>query len=433
MKMTKEQFDAMIKDQFEAHFEAQLTAHGVKMTELIKSQLDEQIQDIQGKIEDNMKKNVIAERDLELGLGAPGSSGFKSFGDFSQQVYRSGLVGGPGPSDVMKGWLTKATKANEIAKAAGDPTMELTGTEGYLIPTEFSTQLLKIAVEKANIFDRCFAMPMGSNSIFVPYIAGLDHSGGLIHGGIQFKWTEEKGEKIATKPEFGKIQLVLKKAIGMCYATDEILTDSPISMAPLLTVSFTDALAWTLDGVALNGTGAGQPMGIYNAPALIQVPIEAGQDADTVEYENIVHMYARMWRKDMAVWYANHDTFPQLATMSLAVGVGGGSAVYLPANGASGKPYDTLMGKPLVFTEHCRKVGDLGDIYFADFSQYIVGQRASGLTPDFATSIHLKFDYDQTAFRFVIRVDGQPWWPEAMTPRYSDDTQSPFVALAVRE
>lgn len=423
MKLTEEQLKALIKDQLTGHFETVAAELGGTITEKVRGEIEEQVKGLMTEMADNAKKNLIAEQALE------GKSGFKGFPDFAQQVYQADIKGGPGPSTVMKNWLGRA---EEMAKAVGDPTMELAGTEGYLIPTEFSTELLKVAVEKANIFDLCQPMPMGTNALQIPYIAGFDHSGGLIHGGIEWKWVDEKQEKIATKPEFGKVELRLKKAIGMCYATDEILQDSPITMAPLLTVSFTDALAWTLDGVALNGTGAGQPMGIYNAPALVQVAIEEAQAADTIVYENIVKMYSRMWRKKNGVWFANDNTFPQLATMSLAVGVAGGSAVYLPAGGASGKPFDTLMGKPLVFTEHCRALGDLGDIYFSDFSQYLIGQRATGLTPDFATSIHLKFDYDQTAFRFVIRVDGQPWWPSAMTPRYSPDELSPFVALAAR-
>lgn len=425
MKMTEEQLKAVIKDQLEGQFKESISKLGVAMTDKIKDEIKEQVKDLTDKMSDNARKNLADEEALE------GKSGFKSFVDFAQQVYQADLKAGPGPTDLMKGWVTKSVG---MAKAQGTPSMELTGTEGYLIPTEFSTNLLKVAVEKSDIFGKCQPMPMNTNALQVPYIAGFDHSGGLIHGGIQWKWIDEKTEKVATKPVFGKVELRLKKAIGMCYATDEILQDSPISLAPLLTVAFTDALTWTLDGVALNGSGAGQPMGIYNAPALIQVPIEPEQAGDTIIYENIVKMYARMWRKKSGIWYANDNTFPQLATMSLAVGVGGGSAVYLPAGGASGKPFDTLMGKPLVFSEHCRALGDVGDIYFADFSQYLIGQRATGLVPEFATSIHLNFDYDQTAFRFTIRLDGQPWWPSAMTPRYAtDDTLSPFVALAVRE
>lgn len=39
---------------------------------------------------------------------------------------------------------------------------------------------------------------------------------------------------------------------------------------------------------------------------------------------------------------------------------------------------------------------------------------------------------DEQKVRFVFRVDGQPWWPAALTPRYSSDTLSPFVAIAER-
>ena len=151
-----------------------------------------------------------------------------------------------------------------------------------------------------------------------------------------------------------------------------------------------------------------------------------------IRFENIIAMYSRMWNKTNCIWMANDDTFRQLASMSLSVGTGG-VPVWLPAGGASGKPYDTLMGKPLVFTEHCQTVGTVGDLLLTDWTQYLVGQRAgAGGGLKFASSIHLKFDADQTAFRFVFRVDGQPWWPQPLTGRYSAKTLSPFVALASR-
>ncbi|NIP51736.1 MAG: phage major capsid protein, partial [candidate division Zixibacteria bacterium] len=77
-----------------------------------------------------------------------------------------------------------------------------------------------------------------------------------------------------------------------------------------------------------------------------------------IVFENIVKMYARMWPSGHknAIWVANPDTFSQLAQLSLTVGTGGAPA-YLPANGISGKPYDTLMGKPLLFSEHAQTLG----------------------------------------------------------------------------
>jgi len=185
--------------------------------------------------------------------------------------------------------------------------------------------------------------------------------------------------------------------------------------------------------VALNGTGAGQPRGILNELSLVTVAKEAGQAANTIVYQNIVKMYSRMYPggHKNAVWVANPDVFPQLASMELVVGTGGAPA-YMPANGLSGKPYDTLMGKPLIFTEHAQTIGTKGDIYYIDWTQYLVGQKAGRAGLSYNTSIHLMFLYDQTAFRWVMRIDGQGWWPTAVTPRYSASTISPFITLAVR-
>ena len=68
-----------------------------------------------------------------------------------------------------------------------------------------------------------------------------------------------------------------------------------------------------------------------------------------------------------------------------------------------------------------------------DFSQYLVGQKAGiGGGVKTAYSIHLKFDYDQNVYRIVLRIDGQPWWPSALTPHRGTNTVSPVVELAVR-
>jgi len=49
-------------------------------------------------------------------------------------------------------------------------------------------------------------------------------------------------------------------------------------------------------------------------------------------------------------------------------------------------------------------------------------------------SIHVKFDYDESVFRFVLRVDGQPVRASALTPYKggSGATLSHFVTLAAR-
>jgi HK97 family phage major capsid protein len=87
------------------------------------------------------------------------------------------------------------------------------------------------------------------------------------------------------------------------------------------------------------------------------------------------------------------------------------------------------MGRPVISTEAAAALGDAGDISFVDFSQYMSVIKSGGIRQD--VSIHLFFDYDITAFRFVLRVGGQPWWNTAIT-RLNGLSRSPFVTLGAR-
>ena len=408
--MTSEELQAMIKTMAEE----QIESLEVNLTESLSKTIDDKI------------KESLKTEDLKVPKGdekEDPKAGFKNFADFAQSVAKAEV----NPRNIDK----RLADWNE--KAAGDGATEGTDSEGgFLVPTEFRSELLKIATEKSNLMSRCMPVPMNTNSIKIPYIKETDRSGGYVYGSIMMYWKGEEAARAESKPKFGEVNLVLNNLTGLAFTSNEILEDSPISLEPLLTVAFSDAMAWTMDNALLNGTGSGQPLGALNAGCLVSVAKEPGQVANTVLYDNIINMESRLLPQSegKAIYLANKDTFPQLASMSIAVGTGG-VPVYLPANGASGKPYNTLMGRPLIFTEHCQTVGNAGDIYLADFSQMLLGQkRGRGIVAD--SSIHLKFDYNQTAFRFSFRVDAQPWLPSAITPRYSSNTLSPFVTIGVR-
>ena len=116
--------------------------------------------------------------------------------------------------------------------------------------------------------------------------------------------------------------------------------------------------------------------------------------------------------------------------MTLDVGTGG-VPVYLPPGGASGAPYGTIFGRPVLVTEFNDKLGEVNDIFLADWSQYMVITKG-GLKSD--VSAHVKFLEDEMTFRFTYRIDGQPLWKKALTPYKggSSFTQSPFIGLAER-
>lgn len=142
-------------------------------------------------------------------------------------------------------------------------------------------------------------------------------------------------------------------------------------------------------------------------------------------------MYASIYDTNGAIWIANPNTLPQLATMSIAVGTGG-VPVWLPANGASGKPYSTLFGLPLVWSDQCSTVGTEGDLILTNLSEYFIG-RKTGEDVNYAESVHLKFDYLQTAFRIYTRLAGSCSWPQYFQPPVATTSyRSPIVMLDTR-
>lgn len=302
---------------------------------------------------------------------------------------------------------------------------------GFLVQQEFASELLARAYQTGQVASRCRRIPVGTNAngLKIPGIDETSRATGSRWGGVRAYWLGEADEKIASKPKFRMIELNLKKMIGLCYATDELLQDAT-ALAAIISQAFSEEFGFMLDDGVINGTGAGMPMGIMNSPCIVQVNKETGQLAATVVYENIVNMWSRCYAKSRtnAVWLINQDVEPQLFTMGIVVGTGG-SPVYMPPGGASAAPYGTLFGRPVIPIEQCQTLGTAGDIILGDFSQYLLIDKGAMQT---AQSIHVRFVYDESVFRFVYRVDGQPLWNATLTPFKGSNTLSPFVRLQTR-
>jgi len=121
---------------------------------------------------------------------------------------------------------------------------------------------------------------------------------------------------------------------------------------------------------------------------------------------------------------------PQLQTMAVAVGTAGGQLVYMPPGGLTSAPYGTLLGRPVNVIEVASGLGDVGDIFIADLSEYLVISKPMGS----ASSMHVRFIYDEMTFRWTWPIIGKPKLAQAITPykATTSTTLSPFVTLAAR-
>ena len=346
-------------------------------------------------------------------------AGFKSMGEYFQCVVRAGMPAGSGYLDERLVEI-RATGLSEGVGSEG----------GFAVPTDFSTQLLQLAHETGLLPPLCLKIPITKgNSIDLPTIDQSSRADGSRLGGIEARWIQEAGEKPATKPKFRSLTLSAKKLVGLCWLTDELIEDQPL-LETVVREGFREEFGFKLDDAIIRGTGAGQPLGVLNSPCLVTVSKETGQPADTIVYENILAMWSRMpgRNRKRAVWCVNQDVEPQLYSMGLILGMGG-SPVYLPPTGASEQPYGSLFGRPVIPLEQCSTLGDLGDILLGDFSTYLLGQRGEMQS---ALSIHCRFQWDEQCLRFVLRIDGQPLWHNALTPFKGANELSPFITLEAR-
>ena len=338
---------------------------------------------------------------------------FSSFGEQLMAAYRAAMPGGK----VDERLSTRAASGlNETTPSDG----------GFLVQQDFVTELLKRTYETGILASKVKKIPISTNAngMKINAIDEDSRANGSRWGGVQTYWEGEADEITASKPKFRQMELSLKKLTGLCYATDELLQDAA-ALEAVIRQAFAEEFGFKIDDAILSGSGEGEPLGILNSGAIVTVAKEASQ-TDIITVENLIKMWNRLWSRSRAnaVWYINQELEPYLYTRKI-----GDKPVYIPAGGLSEKPYGTLFGRPVVPIEQCSAAGEVGDIILADIGQYLLIDKGGVKS---ASSIHVRFLYDENVFRFIYRVDGKPIWTKPLTPYKGSATVSPFVTLAKR-
>ncbi|MBI2834767.1 MAG: phage major capsid protein [Acidobacteria bacterium] len=293
---------------------------------------------------------------------------------------------------------------------------------GFSVPTEFVAQWLDASLESEIVRPRATVWPMTSATRKVPGWDVSDSSSTLF-GAFTGQWVNEGAEITEQTPELMSLTLTACKLALVTQLSNELVADG-LGYDEQLSRAIVKAAAWYLDLAFLRGTGAGQPLGVLNAPCLITVAAEGGQVASTIVYENLTKMFARQANKQNSIWVANSTAIPQLAALSIAIGTGGSHIPVLTGRDGSFE----ILTRPVVFTEKVPALGSVGDIGLYDFSQYAIGLRQD-MSLD--RSAHAGFTRDTSYYRGLLRADGQPTWESAYTP-YAGDALSPFVTVAAR-
>ena len=367
----------------------------------------------------DQRGSYVVGTEVHAAIGEKGKAGFSHFGEFCTKVRAACLPGRGGQID------TRLVVLNAAASPVGSESLGEDG--GFLVPPDFRTEIMQKVQDEDQLLSRTDQLTATSNAITVPVDETTPWE---TAAGVQAYWEAEQQQLTGSKPKFQNASWRLNKLTALVNVTNELLEDSA-ALDGYLRRKAPQKINFKINRAIVGGNGVGQPLGIINSGAAVTVAAEGGQTADTLVFNNITKMWSRMYSPcwSRSIWLANQDTLPQLLTMQFP-GSGTAVPVFIPPGGLADSPFGRLMGRPIIFTEACETIGDKGDIILADMSQYMTALKAGGIRLD--TSMHLYFDYDEMAFRFIIRVAGAPWWSAPITPRASATSLSCFVLLAAR-
>lgn len=345
--------------------------------------------------------------------------GFRSFGEFAMIVR-----GANGSRAIDKRLLIGAVAPTTFGS-------EAVGQDGgFVVPPQFSKDIFTLALTDDALLPLTDTTPIDGNSMVFP----KDETTPWGTDGVRAFWQAEASVATQTKPKLGTNILRLNKLMALVPLTDELLADAP-ALGSYLVPLMARSIRWKTNEAILNGSGVGQPLGAFIGPAAVVQAKDSGQATLTVSALNVANMIARLppGAYSGAIWLVTPDALPSLFTLTL-----GNYPIYLPIGtggiqgnpGALGGATGMLLGRPVYPSQHVAAFTSQGDLSLVNLQWYRTIQNSGGM--ETATSLHLYFDADATAYRVTFRVDGAPKIVAPIAQAKGSKTLSPYIQLAAR-
>lgn len=350
------------------------------------------------------------------------------------------MLGFKSETEYYKAVMAACSPGGQVDKRLiiekGEPSGASTAVDsegGVLVPEIMAEEMMEMMLGDDSFESQTDQRTTTSNNLKIKGFLQTGHAASQRNAGIVSYWADEADEYTASKMKFTDIRLELRKLTAAAYVTDEELSDSTFSWGSQLNKRAGDSFKFQINGALIDGTGAGMPEGILYSPATIQAAIDTAQE-NSVSHANIRRMYALMHPdlRSSAVWLCHPDVEELLETISFMDEVSSRYPVYMPPGGISERGYGTLKGRPVISTQHCHSLGQYGDLIFVSWRPYITLRKA-GEGIKRATSIHVRFMYDEQVFKFSTRIDGQSGWRHPIEDKHGGTTRSHAVVLGARQ
>src|SRR5574344_17297 len=258
---------------------------------------------------------------------------------------------------------------------------------GYLVPDEYDTRLIQ-KLEENNVVRMLSTniKTSGEHKINIasttPAAAWIEEGGALTFGAATFE------QKIL---DAHKLHVAVK-------VTEELLYDNAFGLENFLIDSFGKAIGNAEENAFLNGTGEGQPTGIFATTGGGTYITAKTTGADAII--ELVYNLKRAYRKN-AAFIMNDKMIATIRTYK----DGNGAYMWQPSL-VQGEP-DRLLGYPVYTSQYAPE----DSIAFGDFSYYNIGDRG---VRSFKQLTELFAGNGMIGYVAKERVDGKLVLPEAV-------------------
>ena len=260
---------------------------------------------------------------------------------------------------------------------------------GYLVPEEYDRRLIQTLSEE-NIMRRLGNVITTSG----------EHKINIAATKPAAAWIEEGGALQFSDATFAQILLDAHKLHVAIKVTEELLYDSAFNLESYIIEQFGKALANAEEDAFLNGTGVGQPLGLFaeTGGGHVAGTLTAALKADDVL--GLIYELKRPYRKN-ASFIMNDKTVAQIRKFK----DNNGAYLWQPSY-KEGEP-DRVLG----YAVHTSEFVPENAIAFGDYSYYNIGDRG---TRSFKQLTELFAGNGMIGYVAKERVDGKLILPEAV-------------------
>lgn len=260
---------------------------------------------------------------------------------------------------------------------------------GYLVPEEYDSRLID-TLEEENIMRKLGRVITTSG----------EHKINIAATKPAAAWIEEGGALTFGDAAFSQILLDAHKLHVAIKVTEELLYDNAFGLENYIIDQFGKALANAEEDAFLNGTGVGQPLGLFAKTG-------GGTTAETLtgalkadDILNLIYALKRPYRKN-ASFIINDKNLATIRKLK----DNNGAYMWQPSYQA-GEP-DKILG----YTVHTSAYAPEDAIAFGDYSYYNIGDRG---TRSFKQLTELFAGNGMIGYVAKERVDGKLILPEAV-------------------